>query len=89
VLLTHVPPLREACWHQGHLSDDEWSPHFTCLAVGNAILQIMPQWPDRKLTVLCGHTHSGGRCRPLDNVEILTGEAKYGEPKIQRIWQFE
>lgn len=88
VLLTHVPPLREACWHEGRLSDDEWAPHFTCLAVGEAILEIMPQWPQRQLTVLCGHTHSAGECRPLDNVLILTGEAKYGAPTIQRIWQF-
>lgn len=88
VLLTHVPPLREACWHDGRISDDEWSPHFTCLAVGQAILEIMPQWPNRRLTVLCGHTHSPGECRPLDNVEILTGVARYGAPTIQRRWQF-
>jgi Icc protein len=87
MLLTHVPPLREACWHQGAISDDEWSPHFTCLAVGNAILEIMRQWPSRQLTVLCGHTHSPGECRPLDNVVILTGEARYGAPAIQRIWE--
>ncbi|MEX2186899.1 MAG: metallophosphoesterase [Pirellulales bacterium] len=89
MLLTHVPPLREACWHDGHLSDDEWSPHFTCLAVGNAILDIMPEWPDRKLTVLCGHTHGSGECQPLPNIEIFTGAAKYGSPTIQRTWEFD
>ncbi len=88
VLLTHVPPLREACWHAGHLSDDEWAPHFTCLAVGHAILEIMPHWPQRRLTVLCGHTHSPGECRPLENVHILTGEAMYGLPNVQRKWDF-
>jgi Icc protein len=88
MLLTHVPPLREACWHAGQLSDDEWAPHFTCLAVGNAILEIMAQWPDRQLTVLCGHTHSPGECRPLANIHILTGEAVYGLPKVQRTWDF-
>jgi 3',5'-cyclic-AMP phosphodiesterase len=86
MLLTHVPPLREACWHQGAISDDEWSPHFTCLAVGNAILEVMAKWPSRQLTVLCGHTHSPGECRPLANVHILTGEARYGSPTVQRIW---
>jgi len=29
ILGTHVPPLREACWHEGQLSNDEWLPHFT------------------------------------------------------------
>jgi hypothetical protein len=36
LFLTHVPPLREACWYQGQISNDEWLPHFTCLAVGEA-----------------------------------------------------
>lgn|GEM_PF-1795550 len=24
--LTHVPPFREACWHDGQLTDDHWAP---------------------------------------------------------------
>jgi len=52
--LTHVPPLREACWYQGQISNDEWLPHFTCLAVGEAILRIMRDHPRHRLTVLCG-----------------------------------
>ena len=28
IALTHVPPFREACWHQGQISDDAWLPHF-------------------------------------------------------------
>jgi hypothetical protein len=28
VVLTHVPPFREACWHLGRVSDDAWLPHF-------------------------------------------------------------
>lgn len=86
-LLTHVPPLHEACWHDGHLSDDEWAPHFTCLAMGEAILQIMREQPQRQLTVLCGHTHSEGECRPLDNVHIITGGAEYHMPQVQRVFE--
>jgi Icc protein len=85
LLATHVPPLREACWHEGRLSDDEWAPHFTCKAMGEAILAIMRDFPERRLTVFCGHTHSPGQCRPLPNVEILTGGAKYGLPAVQRV----
>jgi predicted MPP superfamily phosphohydrolase len=88
VLVTHVPPLREACWYNGQISDDEWAPHFVCQAVGDAILEIMPRHPDRKLTVLCGHTHSRGQCRPLPNVEILTGSAQYGQPGVERVFEF-
>lgn len=83
-LLTHVPPLREACWHEGKLSDDEWAPHFTCKAMGDVILETMAARPDRRLIVLCGHTHGSGEVWPLPNVQILTGGAVYGQPTITR-----
>jgi predicted MPP superfamily phosphohydrolase len=88
-LLTHVPPLREACWHEGRISDDQWLPHFTCKAMGDAILEIMRGRPDRRLTVLCGHTHGSGETRPLANVEIFTGGAAYGDPRIQRVFELD
>ena len=88
VLLTHVPPVREACWHQGRLSDDQWAPHFSCKAMGDVILEIMPRWPDRQLTVLCGHTHGRGETMPLPNIKILTGGADYGQPKVQAVFEW-
>jgi Icc protein len=88
VLLTHVPPTRESCWYEGHTSDDEWAPHFTCKAVGDAILEIMPNYPDHRLTVLCGHTHSAGESHPLENVVIYTGKADYGQPAVQRVFEW-
>ena len=89
LLVTHVPPMREACWHEGQLSDDEWLPHFSCRAMGDAILDVMRHFPQRKLTVLCGHTHSAGECRPRDNITIYTGGAKYGLPVMQRVFEWE
>lgn len=86
-LVTHVPPLREACWYKGEPSDDEWAPHFTCQAMGRAILDLMAQHPGNELTVLCGHTHSSGQCQPLPNVTILTGGAEYGQPEVQRVFE--
>ncbi len=85
LLVTHVPPLRAACWHQGQISDDQWAPHFTCQALGEALLEVMRDHPDRRLIVLCGHTHGAGETRPLDNVVIHTGGAEYGQPAINRI----
>jgi 3',5'-cyclic-AMP phosphodiesterase len=89
ILGTHVPPLRDACWHEGQLSNDEWLPHFTCKAVGDAILDIMRSNPTKLLTVYCGHTHSPGICQPLPNVAIHTGSARYGVPEIQGIIEIE
>lgn len=89
IVLTHVPPFREACWHEGRISDDQWLPHFTSKAVGDAILEAAADFPHRQLTVLCGHTHGAGECRPRDNVHVLTGGALYGEPAVQRVFEFE
>jgi len=88
VLLTHVPPFRESCVYQGRISDDEWLPHFSSQAMGDAIRRIMHAHPDRKLTVLCGHTHGAGECRPLENVTVLTGGAEYRDPAVQRVFDW-
>ena len=85
ILVTHVPPLHDACWHEGQLSDDEWAPHFVSLTVGEAIIDVMRRHADSKLTVLCGHTHGSGQCRPLPNVTIYTGGAIYGVPGVVRL----
>jgi predicted MPP superfamily phosphohydrolase len=86
-LVTHAPPFREACWHEGGHSDDEWAPHFVCQALGEAIVEVMSQRTDRKLIVLCGHTHSSGEYSPLPNVLVLTAGAQYGAPGIAGIFE--
>src|SRR4051812_24169455 len=55
VVVTHVPPFREACWYQGEISDDNWLPFFACKAAGDALREAMTAAPDRRMTVLCGH----------------------------------
>ena len=85
-LLTHVPPFREASWHEGGISDDDWIPHFTCKAVGEVLVEIMKAHPNRELTVLCGHTHGEGEAQILENLRVLTGGAKYGVPAIQQVF---
>ena len=85
ILLTHVPPFREACWYDGRISDDNYLPHFSCGAVGRALEDIMAARPNRHLTVLCGHTHGAGEAQIGGNMHVLTGEAKYGRPTIQQV----
>jgi Icc-related predicted phosphoesterase len=88
ILLTHVPPFREACWHEGKISGPDHLPHFACKVVGDAILDIMKEHLDKKLIVLCGHTHSSGEVKILDNLIVYTGGTAYGAPKVQRIFEF-
>ena len=89
VVLTHVPPFREACWHEGKVSDDNWLPFFTCKAVGDALREAMAAAPDRRMTVLCGHTHGSGEAQILPNLRVLTGGAVYGKPCVQRVLEVE
>jgi Icc-related predicted phosphoesterase len=89
LLLTHVPPFREACWHEGGISDDEFLPHFTCKAVGDTLRATMLQNPQTDLTVLCGHTHGYGEVDILPNLHIKTGDAEYGQPKMQEMMAIE
>ncbi len=85
LLLTHVPPFREACWHEGQISDDEFLPHFSCKAVGDVLLETMMRYPKSNLTVLSGHTHGQGQARILPNLLVKTGSAEYGSPQLQEI----
>jgi predicted MPP superfamily phosphohydrolase len=84
VVVTHVPPFRGACWHEGKISDDDWLPYFTCKAAGDALEAAMRARPDRRMTVLCGHTHSPGVAQILPNLKVITGGAEYGRPAPQK-----
>ena len=83
-VLTHVPPFRESCWHEGQISNDDWLPFFTCKAVGDALAEAMTAASNRTMTVLCGHTHGGGEAQVLPNLRVLTGGAVYGKPEVQQ-----
>lgn len=89
ILVTHVPPFRQACWHEGQISDDEFLPHFTCQAVGDVLMSIMQQHPDRQMLVLCGHTHGSGEATILPNLRVITGRAQYGVPQMQSLLEVE
>lgn len=85
IVLTHVPPFKKSCWHEGKISADDWLPHFSCKAIGDVLKKLMSTYSDRKMTVLCGHTHSSGQVAILPNLLVKTGGAEYGLPKIQEI----
>ena len=89
ITLTHVPPFRESCWHEGAMSDDNWLPFFACKAAGDALLGAMAAAPDRQMTVLCGHTHGSSEAQILPNLRVLTGGVVYGKPCVQRVLEVE
>ncbi len=85
IVLTHVPPFRGACWHEGQISADDWLPHFACQAVGERLAALMEKHPANCMEIYCGHTHSPGLYTPLANLTVHTGAAAYGQPVVQRI----
>jgi 3',5'-cyclic-AMP phosphodiesterase len=89
ILLTHVPPFREACWHESRISDNDSLPHFSSKVVGDILVKEMMAHAAKKLLVLCGHTHSPGEVDILSNLRVLTGRSTYGSPEVQRFLEIE
>ena len=83
IVLTHVPPFKEAAWHEGAHSSDDWLPGFSCKAVGEELVRVAEVHADTTFTVLCGHTHGGGFARILPNLVVHTQAALYGSPGFQ------
>jgi len=89
IAVTHVPPFREAAWYQGKPSGDDYLPYFASKAVGDVMQRVMAAHPNSNLLVLCGHTHDSGEIKVLENLRVLTGEARYGKLRINRILEVE
>ena len=83
LVVTHVPPTPESAWHEGQSSDDDWSPFFVCGAMGAMLQRVAAAHPRRRITVLCGHSHSAGEVWIRPNLQVRTGGAEYGKPGLQ------
>ncbi len=82
LVATHVPPFRQACWYQGRTTDDFWAPFFVCGQVGEVLKRAAEQHPQKRIEVLCGHTHSPGVAWITANLTVTTAGAQYGCPGI-------
>jgi len=89
IVLTHVPPFREATWYEGKISGDDWLPFFCCKAVGDVLTEYMSEYSDREAVVLCGHTHGEGEARILPNLRVVTGGARYRYPQVQTFMELD
>lgn len=88
-LVTHAPPYKEACYYQGNMSNDDWLPHFTNFALGQVINEIYKEFEEKKLTVLCGHSHGEASYKPnnTNNFVVYAPEIEYGAPKIASVFE--
>lgn len=88
VVATHVPPFREASWYEGENSGEVWLPYFCCRAVGDVLRAEAERYPERQLSVLCGHCHGTGEAQICENLRVLTGGAEPCSPQVQRLIEF-
>jgi len=85
IVLTHVPPFKEACMHNGQVSDENWLPYFSSKVVGDVLMHAAENNSSIDFLILCGHTHSEASYQPLSNLTIKAGKAEYYQPGIQEI----
>jgi 3',5'-cyclic-AMP phosphodiesterase len=83
IVLTHVPPWREAHIHEGKIGDEWAQPWFTSKLMGQSIEARSEKYPDVTFTVLCGHTHGRVDVTISDNITCRVGGADYIEPRVQ------
>jgi predicted phosphohydrolase len=86
IVATHVPPFKEATWHEGAMSGDDFLPYFSCEAVGKVLFAVASENPECQITVLCGHTHSGGEVDIIPNLKVLTAPSQYGKPRVHHVF---
>ena len=85
VILTHVPPFRETCMHEGEMSNDDYLPFFSSKVLGDTLLELARQNTSIQFLVFSGHTHSDAYFQPLDNLTVRVGSAEYLHPAIQEV----
>jgi 3',5'-cyclic-AMP phosphodiesterase len=84
VLLTHTPPFAPQYVYT-RVDWDCWAPHAGCKAVGDAVREILADYPDRQLLILSGHVHAASCVQIAHNIEQRTAFARYGRPQVQDI----
>ncbi len=86
-VVTHVPPFRGSNSGYSKITDEHFLPHYGCKAVGDVLLRIMQDHPQQCITVLSGHIHGTWQSQMLPNLTIHTGAAKYGAPRVVRLFE--
>jgi 3',5'-cyclic-AMP phosphodiesterase len=70
ILTTHFPTFHQAVRFDNKKVSSVTLPFFVNVSLGKGILDAAKRHRRKKITVLCGHTHSDFRGKVADNVEI-------------------
>jgi predicted MPP superfamily phosphohydrolase len=85
IVLTHVPPFKEACLHKGEISNNDWLPYFCSQIMGKTLAKAAQENSKIEFLVLCGHTHSEASYHCFNNLVVKVGRAEYYRPEVQEI----
>jgi len=85
IIVTHIPPFKESCIHEGIRTNDDFLPFFSSKATGDVILEIAQQNKEITFLALCGHTHSESYFKACPNLTVKAGGSEYMQPKIQEV----
>lgn len=88
VILCHVPPFPETVVYNHKPCAPTHLPHFCNLSAGLAIRAITSAYPQRRVTVLSGHSHSHCVTRILPNLTVRVGHARPGRPGLLDLLEF-
>jgi predicted phosphohydrolase len=83
-MLTHFPPFIEASGNEKLFFKDFWNSYDVNTKLGNLLKDIMKNYPDKKLTVYCGHTHKWKRVEVASNMECIVGDSRYFNPSFSK-----
>lgn len=78
IVATHVPPFENAVFYKNRPADDQHLPHFCNLSVGVMLVSILRAFPDRRVSVLAGHSHGSCIRRITQNLTVRVGASRYG-----------
>ena len=85
LIATHVPPFPQSALYQEKPSGPEFAPHFVNVAMGSVLLDLAQRHPDKKLTVLAGHTHHVAYYSPLPNLVVKVADGRYFHPAVAEV----
>ncbi|MEO0323323.1 MAG: metallophosphoesterase [Myxococcota bacterium] len=82
---THLPPFAEAARYRGQVAKASVLPWVTSKAIGDVLVEAADRHPARRLTVLAGHMHHHAHVWMRANLEVRTGPAEYGAPRLGEV----
>jgi len=84
IIVTHVPPFAQSCVSSKFEGADsrEVTPWYTSKIMGDTILSAARAYPNKKFTVLSGHTHGNFEGNILNNLTVKVGKSEYGNPSV-------